>query len=287
MISARFLKDILLLAKPLVSLAISFTTFAGFTLASREVSPNLFFATLGVLLMASGASALNQVFERKTDALMERTKNRPVANGSVSGSMAYFIGTSLLFLGFIILLPINILAALIGLFNAFWYLFIYTPLKRISVWALLVGTITGAVPFIIGFLAADSGQPISKALFVSFFLILWQVPHFLLLVCKYGKEYEMAGLASLTKSWEVKTIIKVTFIWIAASSIAIVPISLFGIIHNDLYGYFLFIFLVLSLFFTAKWLLFSGPNPRITRVIILLNLYQLALMLILVADSFY
>lgn len=286
MISTRFLKDILVLAKPLVSTAISFTTFAGFAMASREVSPNLFMATLGVLLMASGASALNQVLERKTDALMERTKNRPVASGRVSGSTAALIGTSLLFLGFIVLFTINVWAALLGLFNALWYLAVYTPMKRTSVWALLVGTITGAIPFIIGFLAANSGQPISKALFVSFFLIMWQVPHFLLLVCKYGKEYELAGLASLTKYWEVKTILKVTFLWIVASSIAIVPISLFGIIHNDLYGYFLFLFLILSIFFTAKWLLFSGPNPSITRAMILLNSYQLVLMLILVADSF-
>jgi protoheme IX farnesyltransferase len=285
MISARFLRDFLVLAKPLVSLAISFTTFAGFAMASREVSPNLFMATLGVLLMASGVSALNQVLERKTDALMKRTKNRPVASGSVSGSTAVFIGISLLLLGFIVLFTINFWAAILGLFNAFWYLAVYTPLKRTSVWALLVGTLTGAIPFAIGFLAANSSQPISKALFVSFFLVMWQVPHFLLLVCKYGKEYELAGLASLTKYWEVKTILKVTLLWIVASSIAIVPISLFGIIHNDLYGYFLFFFLILSIFFIAKWVLLPVSNQSITRAMILLNSYQLILMLILVADS--
>ncbi len=285
MISTRFLKDTIVLAKPLVSLAISFTTFAGFVLASREVSFNLFMATLGVLLMASGASVLNQVFERKTDALMERTKNRPVASGRVSPQVAGLIGVLMLIGGFSIISVLNFWAALLGLFNAIWYLAVYTPLKRSSVWALLVGTLTGAIPFVIGFLGANSNQPISKALFVSFFLVMWQVPHFLLLVCKYGKQYEMAGLASLTKYWEVKTILKVTFLWIVASSIAIVPISLFGIISNDLYGYFLLFFLFLSILFSTKWLLFSAINSSISKATILLNSYQLVLMLILIADS--
>jgi protoheme IX farnesyltransferase len=285
MINKRFLKDILVLTKPLVSLAISFTSFAGFVVASREVSSHLFLATLGVLLMASGVSSLNQVLERKTDALMERTKNRPVASGRVSSPAAAVTGITLLLIGFIVLFFLNAWAALLGLINAFWYLAVYTPLKRTSVSALLVGTITGALPLIIGFVAANTGQAPGKALFLSFFLVLWQVAHFLLLVHRYGKEYEKAGLASLTNSWEARTIVRVALLWIVASGIAISLIPYFGVSVTVLMGYLLFALSAFTVLLAMVLLMVENEMNKVKWALLLVNLTQVILMILIVIDA--
>jgi heme o synthase len=277
--------DHIKLTKPLVSLAISFTTFVGFVMASREVCSNLYYATLGVLLMGMGASALNQVIERKTDALMERTKNRPVASGRVSVPAAVLIGTLLLLVGFVMLFAINAWGALLGLFNALWYLFIYTPLKRISVWALLAGTITGAIPLVIGFIATNTEQALGKALFLSLFLVLWQVAHFLLLVNRYGKEYEKAGLASLSKNWNASTIVRVTLIWIVASGISISLIPFFGVTNTMLMGNLLFTLSAVTVLFALLLLMVNSEMYNDRWALLLVNLTQVILMVIIVIDA--
>jgi heme o synthase len=277
--------DHIKLTKPLVSLAISFTTFVGFVMASREVCSNLYYATLGVLLMGMGASALNQVIERKTDALMERTKNRPVASGRVSVPAAVLIGTLLLLVGFVMLFAINAWGALLGLFNALWYLFIYTPLKRISVWALLAGTITGAIPLVIGFIATNTEQALGKALFLSLFLVLWQVAHFLLLVNRYGKEYEKAGLASLSRNWNSSTIVRVTLIWIVASGISISLIPFFGVTNTMLMGNLLFTLSAVTVLFALLLLMVNSEMYNDRWALLLVNLTQVILMVIIVIDA--
>ncbi len=278
-------KPYLTLVKPVLSLAVAFTAFTGYVFAWRSIDAGAMTAFLGVLLMALAASALNQVLERERDALMERTKHRPIADGAISWRLGTILGILLALSGSILLLSQSLWAAFLGAFNLFWYLGVYTTMKQKSVYAPLVGTLTGAIPFLMGYMSASTSQPIGPALFISLFLIIWQIPHFLLLVVKYGKEYEKAGLASLSGYWTIQTLRRVSWISIIASSISMLLLPLFGITTHVLTSYIL---ALLSIALIA-YAIFKYPlsmDDRSTKpMIILVNLTQFILMLVLIFDS--
>ncbi|PKP39089.1 MAG: protoheme IX farnesyltransferase, partial [Bacteroidetes bacterium HGW-Bacteroidetes-15] len=142
--SHTFPRDILALSKPLVTLGVTITSLVGYIINARVINPpELFYLLAGVILMSSGAATFNHIIERKLDAQMLRTKNRPIASGRISVRAGSIVGTTFLIFGFAILYFLsNPICALLGAFNAVWYLLIYTPLKRISVWAVFVGSIT-------------------------------------------------------------------------------------------------------------------------------------------------
>lgn len=280
-------KHYLTLAKPILSVAIAFTSFAGYVIAKREVNVETFYVFTGVLLMSSGVSALNQVIERKTDALMERTKKRPLASGTLSVKNGITAGLVIFLIGFILILSLSNWAALLGIFNAVWYLGVYTPLKQKSVFALLVGTITGAIPFIMGFLTAGTSQSLGLALFVSLFLVIWQIPHFLLLIVKYGAEYETAGLATLSTYWGTQTVKRVTILWIIASAMSILLLPFFSITQHWIASYGLVLLSIFSVVFVLiKWNLWEG-NKTTKQLMLLVNLVQFTLMLLLIADTLF
>jgi protoheme IX farnesyltransferase len=152
----------------------------------------------GTALVVAGASALNQVFERHSDSLMERTANRPLPSGRLE------LGTSLLFgaglalggLGYLALTVRQPLAVMVAAFALVSYVFLYTPLKRTTTLNTLVGAIPGAMPPVIGWTAVtNSFDPAAAVLFAMLFL--WQVPHFLAIAWIYRVDYARARLCML------------------------------------------------------------------------------------------
>jgi protoheme IX farnesyltransferase len=154
-------------------------------------------AVAGTALVAAGAAVLNQFYERDTDALMRRTRRRPLPDGRVGRSDATMYGAALSFAGIALLATrANALSAFLALLTLIVYLAVYTPMKRRSSLATLVGAVPGALPPLIGWTAArgsiDAG---GAALFAIVFL--WQIPHFMAIAWMYRDDYATAGFPML------------------------------------------------------------------------------------------
>ena len=236
--------------------------------------------------MAAGASTINHIVERRTDSLMPRTNDRPlssrrmtVLHASIWASIFLLSGTLILFVF------INPLCAALGLFNAVWYNLVYTPLKKISVWAVFAGTITGIIPLFMGTVAATNHSPIHSDYFIAFYMFLWQIPHFFLLISKYGKEYEQAGLASVTQKLAVGKIVLISYIWMVASCIASLLIPLFGITHHKLSGITILLISLTVFLVIGKGLFVKKGFQDLSTPFITTNLMQAGFMLTLVLDS--
>jgi protoheme IX farnesyltransferase len=191
--------DWLELTKPRITTMVVFTALVGFVSASAA-SPwtaLLLAALAGTGLVAGGASALNQVMERDTDALMHRTRTRPIPAGRIRPKEAVRFGLLLTLAGLALLAALcGTLAALVAFSTWASYLFLYTPLKRKSHLATLVGAVPGALPPVIGW-AAASGRLEPGAFILFAIVFLWQIPHFLAIAWLYRDDYERGGLKVL------------------------------------------------------------------------------------------
>jgi protoheme IX farnesyltransferase len=191
--------DWLELTKPRITLLVVFTALVGFVTAT-SVSPwtGLLLAALsGTGLVAAGASVLNQVMERATDGLMHRTQGRPIPAGRIRPAEAGLFGTLLTLAGLAILATLcGPLAALVAFSTWASYLFVYTPLKRRSHLATIVGAVPGALPPVIGW-AAASGSLEPGAFILFAIVFLWQIPHFLAIAWLYRDDYERGGFPML------------------------------------------------------------------------------------------
>jgi heme o synthase len=199
MARSRF-ADYVTLTKPRVAILVLFTVAAGGLLAnpSRPDLGGLLHTLLGTALVAAGASALNQLLERQSDALMRRTENRPLPSGRLLPAEVFVFGlglgvAGLLYLAVTLRQPLCVLVA--G-FTFVSYVFLYTPLKRRTTLNTLVGAVPGAMPPVIGWTAmGGSLGPEVGGLFALLFL--WQVPHFLAIAWIYREDYARAGLRML------------------------------------------------------------------------------------------
>ena len=191
--------DWLELTKPRITMMVVFTALVGFVTAT-PTSPwtgLLLAALVGTGLVAGGASALNQVLERDTDALMHRTRTRPIPAGRIRPVEAGLFGALLTLAGLAVLVARSgSLAALVAFCTWASYLFLYTPLKRRSHLATLVGAVPGALPPVIGW-AAASGRLEPGAFILFAIMFLWQIPHFLAIAWIYRDDYERGGLKVL------------------------------------------------------------------------------------------
>src|SRR5437762_3764171 len=196
---ASRLRDYYTLTKPEVNLLILMTTSAGYYLGSEgEFKIGRLVSTLiGTLLVASGTATLNQFMERRYDAQMRRTANRPLVSGRLSAREAFWFGILLSVAGGLYLaLAVNTLAALLAVSTLLSYLLVYTPLKRKTPLCTALGAIPGAMPTLIGWAGASAGIG-RQAWLVFAILFLWQFPHFLAIALMYRDDYSRAGFRML------------------------------------------------------------------------------------------
>jgi protoheme IX farnesyltransferase len=197
---ARLSGDYLELLKARLTLLVLLTTAVGYYLgaASPVRYAGLFHVVFGTAGAAAGAAALNQWWERKLDALMLRTKDRPVPGGRMRPMEALIVGVALATTGTVYLaVTCNALSATLAALTIGIYIFAYTPLKRISTFNTLVGAVPGALPPLIGWAAArgriDAG---AWSLFVV--MMLWQLPHFFAIAWMYREDYARAGFQMIS-----------------------------------------------------------------------------------------
>jgi len=191
--------DYIALTKPRLNVLVVATSAAGYYLGSLR-GPELLpmtHAVAAVALVAGGAAVLNQVYERDTDALMRRTRMRPLPDGRLAPAAARTFGLVLAGAGLALLaLGANLLAALLALATLVIYLMVYTPMKRRSAFAAIVGAVPGALPPLIGWTAACGRVSIGGcALFAIVFL--WQIPHFMAIAWLYREDYRQGGFPML------------------------------------------------------------------------------------------
>jgi heme o synthase len=183
------------LTKPRITLMVLITMGTGFILGARgHNAPRTFaLALLGTALVASSASALNQLFERARDRLMRRTARRPLPTGRLSPAEAGVFATILGVAGLVVLaLGANLLSASVALATVLLYVFVYTPLKAHTTLNTAIGAVPGALPPVIGWAAATGALgPRAWALFLIVFL--WQFPHFLAIAWIYREDYARGG----------------------------------------------------------------------------------------------
>ena len=187
------LDDLKQLTKFGLSLSVVFSSVAGYLLAADILDlKTILFLAVGGYCMVGASNAFNQIIERAPDALMKRTMNRPVPAGRMSVNAAMAIAIVLTILGVIILYNINERTALFGAISIFLYTSVYTPLKPITPLSVFVGAIPGAIPFMLGWVAATGQFGIEPGMLfmIQFF---WQFPHFWAIGWLQFDEYKKAG----------------------------------------------------------------------------------------------
>ncbi len=191
--------DFLALTKPRLNLLVLITTLGGLYLAAPSGVPLsvLLHTMVGTALVAGGAAALNQVWERRTDRLMRRTSNRPLPAGRLGVLEGALFGALLSVAGFAELaLGVNALSAWVAAATLASYVFLYTPLKLRTPLSTLIGAVPGALPPVIGW-AAATGEIGLPALVLFGIVFCWQMPHFFAIAWMYRDDYARAGIPLL------------------------------------------------------------------------------------------
>jgi len=191
--------DFIALAKPRLNLLVVASALAGYAMAGGDMSDaiRVVGTVVGTALVAGGASAVNQVIERVPDSLMRRTRMRPVPDGRLQPFESLAFGMALSVLGLAVMAAaVNPLSAAVALTTLLTYALVYTPLKRRSSFATVIGAIPGALPPVIGWAAARNS--LSQGAWVLFAIVfLWQLPHFLAIAWIYREDYARAGFPML------------------------------------------------------------------------------------------
>jgi len=217
------------LTKVGLSLSVVFSAVAGYLLGVDSINWNtVVLLALGGYLMVGASNAFNQVVERSTDALMKRTQNRPLPTGRMGVNTALIIAFTFTVLGLGILYSINPKSALFGAISIFLYTSAYTPLKPVTPLSVFVGAIPGAIPFMLGWVAATNQFGIEAGILfmIQFF---WQFPHFWAIAWLQFDEYKKAGFNLMPMGKKdklaVKQIIFYTFIMIVVSIIPVLGMT--------------------------------------------------------------
>lgn len=213
------------LTKHRLSLSVVFSSIAGYLLGAESlVIETLIYLSLGGYCMVGASNVFNQIIERKSDALMKRTANRPIVTGNVSVQSAFILGLILTLLGLYLLFIINPITSLFGAISIFLYTSVYTPLKQVTPLSVFVGAFPGAIPFMLGWVAASGDFSIEPGtlFMIQFF---WQFPHFWALGWWLYDDYEKGGFFMLpTGKRDQSTALQIVLYSIWTIVISIIPV---------------------------------------------------------------
>ncbi len=274
------------LTKIKITVFVTLTTAVGFIAAAGKLTSVFFEVCFGLLLLACGSAVINHIQERRTDALMKRTKNRPIPSGRISVKSAGILSFVLLVTGSIILYYSGGKLALgLALLNLLWYNGFYTPLKRVSSLAILPGSLVGAIPPAVGWVAAGGYIFDKEIIIISFFFFIWQVPHFWLLLMSLDQDYKQAGFPTITKYFRRDQLSRIIFIWMVATVVAGLLIPLFKVADFSVVYYLLFLGGIWLTWNAAKLLSRSAENILFRFAFRDINLFALLVVVVISIDK--
>ena len=274
-----------------LAISVLFSSIAGYLLGFNSSHPfswsTLIMLSVGGYCMVGASNAFNQVIEKDLDALMDRTKNRPVPAGRMSPNVALFIASLLTIIGLILLYMINPKTAMFGAISIFLYTSVYTPLKTVTSLSVFVGAIPGAIPFMLGWVAATGnfGIEAGTLFMIQFF---WQFPHFWAIGWFLFEDYEKAGFFMLpTGKRDNKTAVQIILytLWLIVASL----LPCFGFTGQ----FFISPIAAVLVFLLGLWMLvyavklYKQRTPKAARTLMLVSVsYITLLQIIYITDKF-
>lgn len=276
------------LTKVGLSLSVVFSSIAGYLLAAEVVDYTILtILTFGGYFMVGASNAFNQIIEKDTDALMKRTMNRPLPTGRMSVTTAMIIAVTFTIFGIGMLYYINPKTALFGAISIFLYTSAYTPLKSVTPLTVFVGAIPGAIPFMLGWVAATNhfGIEAGVLFMIQFF---WQFPHFWAIGWLQFDEYKKAGFNMLPMmKKDRRVVIQIIIYTIVMMIISILPVlkqtGTFWI--TPITAVIIFLLGALMLFYAIK--LYKHQTDKIARQLMLSSVFYITIIqIIYVVDKF-
>ena len=272
-----------------LSVSVVFSSVISYLIGMSEFNFEIFsYLVLGGLMMVSASNIFNQVIERDLDALMQRTKGRPLPMGQISVNNALILGFSFVIAGLTFLYLINPLCAMLGAISIFIYACVYTPLKLITPLSVFVGAIPGAIPFMLGWVAATNELGV-EALALFLMQFFWQFPHFWAIAWWQNDEYEKAGFKMLpTGRKDKSTTFQIIFYSFWAIIMSIVPyFNVTGDLSLSTYG--LVIVLILGMFLLFySFQLFKTSTTQNAKVLMYVSILYLTLVqIVYLIDNLY
>lgn len=272
------------LGKVRISLSIALSALTGYVLFTGNIDLQGCFLALGVFFMSCSSSALNHWQERDIDAKMPRTKDRPLPSGRILAYGAFLIAVAYAATGTLILLFTNpLMAAILSWLTLFFYNAVYTPLKRVTAFAVIPGSFVGAIPPMIGWAGAGGSLTSEKIILVSVFFFIGQIPHFWLLLLMFGDQYKQANLPSLNQIFSQGQIKRITYTWIL-TTIASALLVIFFVFNS----YLLILLLLMYSFYLLSSLsmaVFVREEFNVRPAFYKLNFLYLFMMIFLVTDG--
>jgi len=277
------IRDFGKLCKLPISAMSTLSAATGF-LAAQAFNWRLLPTALAVLLLACAACALNEAQEHKQDALMPRTRQRPIPTGKISAKASALLALALGAVALTLLTALGGRDALgLGALAVLWYNGVYTYAKRVTTLAPVIGSLIGAIPPALGWVCAG-GTLDGPILSLCFFLLMWQIPHFWLLALLMKGEYEHAGFPTFVGLLGAASVTRVTFTWTTATAASALLLPLFGLGRSPLLG--------LALAGLGAWLVLVAwralrkPSPLgIGRAFRAINYYALLVMGAVMLDA--
>lgn len=273
------------LIKYKLSLAVALSSVAGYFLSCKTFDIHLSFLVIGVFLLASGSAVLNQYTERRTDSFMGRTKDRPIPSKKISEKRALLITSILLLSGSLFLYFNGLTSFFLGIFNVLLYNVVYTQLKKKTILSIIPGALVGAVPPVIGYSSAGGAYFHPNIIIFSAFMFLWQLPHFWLIIIKYGKEYKAAGFATISNYLSEIQIRYLVFFWIVLSTGFLLIFSMKTIVINNNSLVFLLLLNLMFIFFFYRLLFYKKKPEEIKGAFFLINSFSIIIMVLLITIS--
>lgn len=287
----KIIKDFKEITKAGLAVSVVFSSIAGYLLGFSDKHPfswlTLFVLAIGGYCMVGASNAFNQVIEKDLDALMDRTKNRPVPSGRMTPNVALFVASALTITGLVLLYSINPKSAMFGAVSIFLYTSVYTPLKSVTSLSVFVGAFPGAIPFMLGWVAATNqfGIEAGTLFLIQFF---WQFPHFWAIGWFLYEDYEKAGFFMLpTGQRDNRTAMQIILytLWLIVASI-LPSFGYTGQLYISQPAMIAVLLLGLwMLFYAVK--LYRLRTPKAARVLMLVSVsYITLLQIIYITDKY-
>ncbi|WP_179339170.1 heme o synthase [Winogradskyella ludwigii] len=286
--TASLVTDFKEITKMGLSLSVVFSSIAGYFLGAETISlVTIVLLAFGGYFMVGASNAYNQIIERDLDALMDRTKNRPIPAGRMSVNTAFIIATTFTILGLITLYIINPKTAMYGAISIFLYTSVYTPLKTKTSLSVFVGALPGAIPFMLGWVAARNSFGIEPGMLfaIQFF---WQFPHFWSIGWFLHEDYTKGGFHMLpTGKPDKGTAVQIIMYSVWTTLVSIIPVFGFtGDLKLSIVGAVLVFILGLVMVFYALRL-FKERSIKAAKQLMLSSVFYITLLqIIYVADKF-